>query len=68
MDFQSIKEKLEKYNQMQLLRFYDELDETQKENLLKEIDNIDFDLINSEGCDGAAGDITPMAAMTLKDI
>lgn len=68
MDFQSIKEKLEKYNQMQLLRFYDELDETQKEKLLKEIDNIDFDLINSEGCDGAAGDITPMAAMTLKDI
>ncbi len=68
MDLTTIQKKLEEYDQMQLLRFYDELDESQKKNLLQEINNIDFELINSEGCDGAAGDITPMAAMTLKDI
>lgn len=68
MDFQSIKNKLEKCGQSHLLKFYDELNDEDKDRLLKEIDNIDFELINSEGTDGAAGDITPIEAMTLNDI
>ncbi len=68
MELNLIKEKLEKYDQMQLLRFYDELSNEEQQSLLKEIDNIDFDLINSEGCDGAAGEITPIEATTLKEI
>ena len=42
-----IKYKLKKYNQEHLLNFYDSLDERKKEQLLAQIENIDFELINS---------------------
>ena len=38
---------LSKYHQEHLLNQYDRLDETGKKALLDEIENIDFDLINS---------------------
>lgn len=41
-----IKEKLKKYKQEHLLLKYDELNELDKERLLNQIKNIDFDLIN----------------------
>jgi UDP-N-acetylglucosamine/UDP-N-acetylgalactosamine diphosphorylase len=41
--FKKAKEVLEKYDQMQLLRFYDELDIEQKEQLLDQILSIDFE-------------------------
>lgn len=68
MDFKEIKNKLEKYDQMQLLRFYDELDDADKETLLKEIDNIDFDLISITGKEANQGEITPIEALTLDTI
>ena len=37
---------LKKYNQEHLLNFYDELTEPEKETLLSQIHNIDFDKIN----------------------
>ncbi len=40
-----IKEKLKKNHQEQLLLKYDELDDEQKEDLLNQIDSIDFDLM-----------------------
>lgn len=41
-----IKKKLKKYGQEHLLLFYNRMDETQKEHLLEQIENIDFDLMN----------------------
>ena len=42
MDEVKIRETLKKYNQEQLLDFYDELDKLGKERLLKDIETIDF--------------------------
>lgn len=39
------KEKIEEYNQVQLLNYYNELEESQKEELLNDILNIDFEQI-----------------------
>ena len=46
-DIAQIKYKLKKYGQEHLLNFYDTLDENKKEELLKQINEIDFELINS---------------------
>lgn len=46
-DIEAVKPKLKKYGQEHLLRFYDTLDENKKEKLLEQIENIDFELINS---------------------
>jgi UDP-N-acetylglucosamine/UDP-N-acetylgalactosamine diphosphorylase len=43
---EDIKLKLEKYNQEHLLKFYDELTEEEKKHLLKQINSIDFELMN----------------------
>ncbi|MCI8309443.1 MAG: hypothetical protein HFJ45_04485 [Clostridia bacterium] len=43
---EEIKSKLKEYNQEHLLLFYDKLNDTQKEELLNQIENIDFDLMN----------------------
>ena len=42
-----IRYKLKKYDQEHLLNFYDRLDERDKEKLLSQIEEIDFELINS---------------------
>ena len=39
---------LEKYNQEQLERFYQDLNKTEQSKLQKEIENIDFEQINKE--------------------
>ena len=41
-----IKAELKKYNQEHLLNGYDKLDENKKQELLKQIQNIDFELMN----------------------
>lgn len=41
-----IKKKLKKYNQEHLLLFYDKMDADEKEKLLSQIENIDFDLMD----------------------
>ncbi|MCQ2512486.1 MAG: UDPGP type 1 family protein [Lachnospiraceae bacterium] len=68
MEYSRIKEKLEKYDQLQLLRFYEELSEEEQNILLTEIDNIDFDLINGEEFIATDGKITPIEVMTLNEI
>ena len=68
MNYEQIKEKLEQYGQTQLLRFYEELDETQKETLLDEIGQIDFDMLRVNQSSEQAGVITPIEAMTLDQI
>ncbi|MBR3243005.1 MAG: UDPGP type 1 family protein, partial [Parasporobacterium sp.] len=68
MNRELIEEKLKKYDQMQLLRFFDELSETEQEGLLKEIDRIDFDVINIHNKVENKGAISPLDAMTLSEI
>lgn len=45
-NLEKIKSKLKKYGQEHLLLFYDKMSDDQKEKLLNQIDNIDFDLMN----------------------
>lgn len=68
MNKEQITEKLQKYEQMQLLRFYDELSEEEQQGLLGEIDRIDFDMIDIHHKNEEAGTITPLGAMTLDEI
>ena len=46
-NIEEIKRKLKKYGQEHLLNFYDTLDKKRQEELIKQINNIDFELINS---------------------
>ena len=47
IDFNILKKNLEKTHQEHLLNFYDELNETEKELLLQQISNINFEQINT---------------------
>ena len=68
MDYNQALAKLEKYGQTQLLRFYDELDEAQKAELLGQIERVDFDSIQVEPVDANKGKIEPMGAMKVAEI
>ncbi|MFQ9515990.1 MAG: UTP--glucose-1-phosphate uridylyltransferase [Eubacterium sp.] len=72
MNFNEIKQLLEKHNQTQLLKYYDELSDTQKKLLLKQIEGIDFELLNLIGNDvkqTSKGVITPLDdAVSITDI
>jgi len=70
MNYENALKKLEQYNQTQLLRYYDELSETEKQNLLLQIEETDFSVIdglNHKG-ENSKGKITPMASMQLDEI
>ncbi|MFQ9934663.1 MAG: UTP--glucose-1-phosphate uridylyltransferase, partial [Lachnospiraceae bacterium] len=65
------KEKLERYGQTHLLKFYDELNEAEKAELLAQIESTDFSMLKlCESKENMAkrGKITPLAAMTLGEI
>lgn len=65
-----IKEKLEKYNQQQLLKFENELTEEEKEKLYSQIDSLDFSYLEELGKKTEAKNdvITPIKAMTVDEI
>ena len=72
MNYNEAKELLEKNNQSHLLEFFDELNDDQKEHLLEQISEIDFDLIklieNADTPD-KRGVITPLdAEVSIKEI
>ena len=72
MNYNEAKELLEKNNQSHLLKYFDELNDEQKEHLLEQISEIDFDLIklieNADTPD-ERGVITPLdAEVSIKDI
>lgn len=70
MDTVLVKEKLEKYDQMQLLRYESELSEDEKEALYKEIMETDFDVLENIKTrnDFERGVITPIDSMELPEI
>lgn len=71
MNYSEAKEKLERYGQTHLLKFYDELNEAEKAELLAQIESTDFSMLKL--CESKEnmvkrGKITPLAAMTLGEI
>lgn len=71
MTLEQAKEKLKKYDQEQVLKYYDELDDAKKEALLSQIDATDMSIL--ESCKhkeelAKKGVISPLAAMELSEI
>ena len=71
MTYSEAKAKLEKYGQEQLLRYYDELSDSEKQALLDQIDSADMSVVSyydKRGEVAPAGHIEPLAAMELDEI
>ena len=71
MNLEDAREKLEEYGQQHVLRYYDELSSEQQKNLLEQIDDTDFSVLQkcSElGKAGGRGTFSPLAAMRLEEI
>ena len=62
MNYSEAKEILGKYDQEQLLKYYDELEDDQKISLLNQIEGIDFELLNliKDNEEAKKGVITPL--------
>lgn len=63
--------KLEKYGQLHVLKYYEELSAAEKEALLAQIESIDFEVLDSlkhKEALAQKGRITPLAAMQLPEI
>lgn len=71
MNFEEAKKKLEKYGQLHVLKYYDELSDSEKKSLIEQIDSTDFSILSkcSElGKAGKRGNFSPLAAMQLSEI
>lgn len=71
MDLSQIKQKLENYGQTHLLQYYDSLTVQEQKNLCRQIESIDFSLLElcKEGVKEAEkGRIAPIDALTLEEI
>lgn len=71
MTLSQAKEKLEKYGQEHVLKYYDELDERERELFLAQIESTDMSILEACGRReelARKGVITPLAAMRLTEI
>lgn len=70
MTYQEAYDKLEKYQQTHILRYYDSLSEPEKEELLAQIEATDFEVIKgfTHKEEIKKGSITPLGAMELDAI
>ena len=71
MNLEQARQKLEKYGQLHVLDYYEELTDEQKQELLKQIDETDFSVIRyAENPHGnqVRGKITPLGAMEISEI
>ena len=71
MNLQEAQNKLSKYNQEHVLKYYDTLSEQDKDILLNQINETDFsvtDKVINKKDDGKCGVISPIKAMTLNEI
>lgn len=71
MTLEQAKEKLAKYGQEHVLKYYDELSDTQKQELLAQIDATDMSILEAcrhKGDLNKKGVITPLAALELDEI
>lgn len=70
MNFESAKKLLSEYNQEHILKYYDELNENQRCELLRQIESIDFTLLDAlkDKSSDNKGKIEPISAVTIEDI
>ncbi|MCR5653134.1 MAG: UDPGP type 1 family protein [Ruminococcus sp.] len=70
MNYAEAKAKMTAIGQEHILKYYDELSETQKENLLKQIEETDFSVLKriGNGVSGERGVFSPLAAMQISEI
>ena len=71
MNYNEAYAKLERIGQTQLLRYYDELNDEERQSLLKQIDETDFSVIDyiAQGESGAEkGVLSPLKCMELPEI
>lgn len=70
MKYEEIKKLLEKVGQVQLLDYYEELDDDGKARLLKEIERIDFSALDNLACGGERkiGRLSPADALSIADV
>ena len=61
-------EKLKKYGQEHVLKYYDELPDEQRNTLIEQIDRTDFTVIGQAAETGKRGTIAPIKAMTIPEI
>lgn len=71
MNFEEAKKKLEQFGQEHVLKYYDELSETEKQELLQQIDETDFAVLENcknLGKSEGRGEFAPLAAMQVSEI
>ena len=68
MNYNEAMEKLEKYGQEHVLKYYDELSDEQRNTLIEQIDRTDFTVIGQAAETGKRGTIAPIKAMTIPEI
>lgn len=68
MNYNKAMEKLEKYGQEHVLKYYDELPDEQRNTLIEQIDRTDFTVIGQAAETGKRGIIAPIKAMTIPEI
>ena len=68
MNLEEAKLKLSKYGQEQILRYYDELSDDEKNALLDQIDKTDMEVLSAKSELVKKGEITPLDAMELDEI
>jgi len=71
IDFNKAYDILDKYNQTHILKYFDELSDSEKESLLNQIELTDFsvlDFLENNNCVSSRGDIRPLGAVTLDEI
>ncbi|MCR5404181.1 MAG: UTP--glucose-1-phosphate uridylyltransferase [Butyrivibrio sp.] len=71
MTLEEAKSKLSKYGQEHVLKYYDELDDKEKKELLSQIDDTDFEVLKNcrnLGKSEGRGEFSPLAAMQVAEI
>lgn len=68
MNYNEAMEKLKKYGQEHVLKYYAELPDEQRNTLIEQIDRTDFTVIGQAAEMGKRGTIAPIKAMTIPEI
>ena len=71
MTFEEAKKKLEKYGQLHVLKYYDELSASEKDELLSQIEETDFAVLENcknLGKSEGRGEFAPLAALQVSEI
>ena len=71
MNYQDAYRKLEEYGQQHVLKYYEELNDEEKADLLRQIEETDFSIVKyleHKGGESGEGHISPIGAMELSEV